>query len=146
MPVLQEHVNAPDFTLPDQTGKLVSLSDYRGKRVILAFYPKDKSPVCTTQFGEYARNYEKFREQNVEIIGINADTVQSHEDFVADCRLPFPLLSDTDKSVCREYDALSVLGTVQRRVYLIGEEGNIRFAGKKLPVFYHKAEELLELI
>src|SRR6185312_13479629 len=93
---------APTFTLPDQSGKPVSLGDYRGKWVVLYFYPKDGTPGCTTEACEFRDNLFAFREAGATILGISVDDVASHKKFAADHQLPFTLLADRDKKVARD--------------------------------------------
>src|SRR3954462_8179141 len=93
---------APAFTLPDQSGKPVSLGNYRGKWVVLYFYPKDGTPGCTTEACEFRDNVFAFREAGATILGISVDDVASHKQFAADHQLPFTLLADSEKKVARD--------------------------------------------
>ncbi|MAT39090.1 MAG: peroxiredoxin [Ectothiorhodospiraceae bacterium] len=144
--MLKTQTKAPDFTLKKDDGEPIRLSSLRGSKVILAFYPKDLSPVCTKQMKNYADRYDAFLENGVHIIGVSADDVASHAKFKSSCGLPFPLLSDPDKHVCRLYDVLSFFGTIQRTVYIIDEDGIIQFAGSTMAMFYPSADELLKLL
>ena len=137
---------APPFTLPDADGNIVSLSDYRGQKVVIAFYPKDNSPVCTVQMKQYRDSYPEFEKRNTVIIGISNDTVESHAKFRKDCDLPFPILADMEKEVSRKYEVLSYFNALQRSVYIIAADGVITYATKTLPLFYTPAKELLELL
>ena len=123
---------APDFTLPDQNGTPHSLSDYRGRKVILYFYPKDMTAGCTAQACGFAELYPQFREKGAVILGVSKDSVASHKKFEEKYHLPFPLLSDPDKTVIQAYDvwhekkmAGKVSMGVVRTTYLIDGQGVI---------------------
>ena len=127
---------APPFTLPDQDGNPISLSDYKGKKVILYFYPRDNTPGCTKQACGFAELYDKFTEKNAVVIGVNHNSVTSHKKFEMKYNLPFTLLSDKDKSVLELYDVWKekkkdTMGIV-RTTYLIDEDGIIRAAMDKV--------------
>ena len=96
-------MKAPDFTLSDQNGNPVSLSAYRGKKVVLYFYPRDNTPGCTRQACAFAGAYEAFRNKNVEVIGISKDSVSSHVKFAEKYGLPFVLLSDPELVAIQAY-------------------------------------------
>lgn len=102
--MLDTGVKAPDFTLLNQDGKEVSLSDYKGKKVVLYFYPKDSTPGCTRQAQGYAAAYEEFQKLGVDVLGISKDSVASHEKFAEKNSLPFTLLSDPELTVLQAYD------------------------------------------
>ena len=123
---------APDFTLADKDGKMVSLSDFAGKRVVLYFYPKDNTPGCTRQACAFARNYEEYRSLDVPVIGISKDSVASHLKFAQKYELPFVLLSDPDLHAIQAYDVWKekklygkVSMGVVRTTYVIDAQGNI---------------------
>ena len=96
---------APDFTLPAEDGRMVSLSDYRGKRVVLYFYPQDDTPGCTTQACGFRDAYPQIEEQNAVVLGVSPDSEQSHRKFKTKYDLPFTLLIDTDHRVAGMYGA-----------------------------------------
>jgi thioredoxin-dependent peroxiredoxin len=96
---------APDFTLPAEDGHMVSLSDYRGKRVVLYFYPKDDTPGCTTQACGFRDAYPQIEEQNAVVLGVSPDGEQSHRKFKTKYDLPFTLLIDADHQVAERYGA-----------------------------------------
>lgn len=130
--MLETGIQAPDFTLPDQNGEMHSLRDYRGKKVILYFYPKDNTAGCTRQACGFAERYPQFLEKNAVVLGISKDTVASHKKFEAKYELPFTLLSDTDTSVIQAYDVWKekknygkVYMGILRTTYLIDENGII---------------------
>jgi peroxiredoxin Q/BCP len=139
---------APNFTLPSQSGKMVSLRDFLGKKpVILFFYPKDDTPGCTKEACAFRERHEDFRELNAEVIGISSDPVESHRSFAAKHELPFTLLSDEGGKVRKLYGASSTFGLVPGRVtYVLDEEGVVRHIfSSQLGVEEH-IEEALEAL
>ncbi len=139
---------APNFTLPSQSGKKVSLRDFLGKKpVILFFYPKDDTPGCTKEACAFRERYEDFRELNAEVIGISSDSVGSHMSFAAEHELPFTLLSDEGGKVRKLYGASSTFGLFPGRVtYVLDEEGVVRHIfSSQLGVEKH-VEEALEAL
>lgn len=102
--MLKENTKAPDFTLEDRNSNKISLSDFRGQKVILYFYPKDNTPGCTKQACAFSLAYNKFKEKNAVIIGISKDSKKSHDNFINKYDLPFILLSDKDIEVIQKYD------------------------------------------
>ena len=130
--MLQIGMKAPDFTLPDKDGNPVTLSSFRGKKVVLYFYPKDNTPGCTRQACAFAARYEAFRSANIEVIGISKDSVASHVKFAEKYNLPFHLLADPDRVVIESYGvwqekkmAGKVGMGVVRTTYVIDENGII---------------------
>jgi thioredoxin-dependent peroxiredoxin len=105
--VIEEGKPAPEFELQSDTGDTVKLSDFRGKTVVLYFYPKDDTPGCTTEACEFRDAYDDYRERNIEVIGISPDDVVSHEKFKSKYSLPFPLLADPDHAVAEAYGVWS---------------------------------------
>ena len=137
--MLEVGTKAPVFTLPDQNGKIHSLEDYRGQKVILYFYPKDNTPGCTKQACGYSDRYPQFMEKGVEILGVSKDTVASHKRFEEKQGLTFTLLSDPERKVIQAYDVWKekknygkVSMGVVRTTYLIDEEGVIIRANDKV--------------
>ena len=123
---------APDFTLADKNGQAVSLSDFRGKKVVLYFYPKDNTPGCTRQACAFAGAYAEFQNRGVEVIGVSRDSVASHVKFAEKFGLPFVLLSDPDRVAIEAYGVWQekkmcgkVSMGVVRTTYLIDEQGVI---------------------
>ncbi len=150
--MLKEGTKAPDFSLPDQNGTLHSLSEYKGQRVILYFYPKDNTSGCTKQACGFAERYPQFREKGAVILGINRDTVASHKKFEEKYGLPFPLLSDTGLDVLKKYDVWKektnygkVSMGIVRTTYLIDENGVIVRAMDKVKAA-ENPQEMLESI
>ena len=130
---------APNFTLPDKDGNMVSLSDFAGKKVVLYFYPKDNTPGCTKQACGYRDEYGEFAKQNAVVIGISKDSVKSHSNFAAKYQLPFLLLSDPELTAIQAYDVWKekklygkVSMGVVRSTYLIDENGIIEKAMEKV--------------
>ena len=130
--MLEVGIKAPNFTLQDQHGSLVSLSDFQGKKVVLYFYPKDNTPGCTRQACAFAASYEGFKSADAVVIGISKDSVASHLKFAEKYDLPFVLLSDPDHAVIEAYGAWQekknygkVSMGVVRSTYLMNEEGII---------------------
>ena len=130
--MLEIGTRAPEFTLPDQNGALHSLSDYRGQKVVLYFYPKDTTTGCTKQACAFGELYPQFREKGAVVLGVSKDSVASHKKFEEKYGLPFTLLSDPEKTVIQAYDVWkekknygkTTMGVV-RSTYLIDEDGMI---------------------
>lgn len=130
--MLETGIKAPDFTLQDKDGNTVSLSDFKGQKVVLYFYPKDNTPGCTRQACAFAASYNAFQEKNVAVIGISKDSVASHQRFAAKHELPFILLSDPELTAIQAYDVWKEkkmcgkvgMGVV-RSTYVIDENGII---------------------
>jgi len=137
--MLEIGTKAPEFTLPDQNGQMHSLSDYRGKKVILYFYPKDMTSGCTSQACNFRDRYPQFQEKGAVVLGVSKDTVESHKRFEEKQGLPFTLLSDTDLEVITAYDVRKIgkdgkpTKSLIRSTYLIDENGLIikAFGGVK---------------
>ena len=143
---------APEFTLPDQDGVLHSLSDYRGKKVILYFYPKDNTSGCTAQACSYRDLLPQFQEKGAVVLGVSKDSVASHKKFAENYGLPFTLLSDPEAKVIEAYGAWqekknygrTYMGIV-RSTFLIDEEGIIRKNFEKVKAKEDAAKRLLDL-
>ena len=137
--MLEIGVQAPEFTLPDQNGKLHSLSDYRGKKVILYFYPKDMTGGCTAQACNFRDRYPQIQEKGAVVLGVSKDSVESHKQFEEKHGLPFPLLADEELEVITAYDVRKPgkdgkpTKSLIRSTYLIDESGIIvkAFGGVK---------------
>lgn len=150
--MLEIGTKAPDFTLQDQDGKDVSLSDFRGKKVVLYFYSKDNTAGCNRQACAYAENYPAFLEKDAVVIGISKDTSASHRKFADKFNLPFILLADPETQVLQKYDVWAmknmygkqVMGTV-RSSYLIDEEGKIVKAHAKVKPEQNALQMLTDL-
>ena len=140
--MLEIGTKAPDFTLPDQNGTMHSLSEFKGKKVILYFYPKDNTSGCTKQACAFGELYPQFTEKGATVIGISKDSVASHKKFESNYSLPFTLLSDTELTAIKAYDVWkekTMYGKkymgIERSTYLIDENGFIvkTFAKVKAP-------------
>ena len=147
--MLEVGTKAPDFTLQDKHGNLVSLSDFHGRKVVLYFYPKDNTPGCTREAIAFAAAYEGFKARDVVVIGISKDSTASHLKFAQKYDLPFVLLSDPDHAVIEQYGVWQekklygkVSMGVVRSTYLINEEGIIEKAMPKVKPDTN-AEEIL---
>jgi len=136
---------APNFTLPDSEGREVSLSDYKGKKVLIVFYPGDETMVCTKQLCSYSSGFEEFQKLGIEIIGINMDSIESHKKFKDKYKLAFPLLSDENGEVSQKYNAKGLLG-IKRSTYLLDESQTIIFENEVLPVFYKDKDDIMGAI
>ena len=150
--MLEVGTQAPDFTLPDQNGNRHSLSDYRGKKIILYFYPKDNTPGCTKQACGFAERYPQFIEKGAVVLGISKDSVASHKNFEEKYGLPFTILSDPELVAIQAYDVWqekknygkTYMGVV-RTTYLIDEEGKIAKAFDKVKAADNPEQMLGEL-
>ena len=122
----QVGMTAPDFTAPITTGKTIRLKDYRGKKVVLYFYPRDDTPGCTVESCGLRDEYQKIRELGAEVLGVSVDSIGSHQKFTEKYHLPFQLVADTDQNITRTYGVLNDKSTTARRVtFLIDEQGMI---------------------
>lgn len=137
--MLEVGTKAPAFSLPDQDGTMHTLEEYRGKKVVLYFYPKDNTPGCTKQACGFAERYPQFMEKGAVVIGISKDSVSSHKKFEEKYALPFTILSDPELTAIKAYDVWKeknnygkVSMGVVRTTYLIDEEGLIVKANDKV--------------
>ena len=145
--MIAEQTKAPAFSLPDSEGKMVSLADFTGKKVLIIFYPGDDTPVCTAQLCDYRNNVLEFTKRGIVVLGISPDSQTSHKSFAERNQLPFTLLSDTEKSTAKAYDALGFLGMSQRAYVLVDEAGVVLLAYSDfLPIIYQPMKDLLAKI
>ena len=150
--ILQEGVPAPAISANDQFGKPVTLEEYRGRKVVLYFYPKDDTPGCTTEACAFRDNLPKFNTSGVEVLGVSVDGEGKHKKFADKYNLPFRLLADPDKRIVESYGVWGLkkfmgreyMGT-SRVTYLINEEGVIEKVWPKVKPAEH-AEELLNYL
>jgi thioredoxin-dependent peroxiredoxin len=143
-----ERSNAPDFSLPSQEGSSVSLKDYRGKWVVLYFYPKDQTPGCSREAHNFQVDQPKYAERNAVVLGVSLDSVDSHKKFCAKEGLNFKLLADTDHKVTDSYGSLTNLGLVKfaaRHTFLIDPSGKVAKAYTSVDPLKHSGEVLAEL-
>jgi thioredoxin-dependent peroxiredoxin len=138
---------APDFSGKTQDGSTVSLSDFAGRKVALFFYPKDDTPGCTKQACNLRDEYQTLKDAGIEIVGVSADDVESHQAFASKFSLPFPLIADTEKEICEVYGVWgerSLYGRlflgISRTTFLIDEQGRIAAVIKRPKVDAHADE------
>lgn len=147
--MLTQGMTAPDFTLPDKEGRLVSLSDFRGKTVVLYFYPKDNTPGCTRQACAFRDAYDEFLARGAVVIGVSRDGAVSHRNFADRHGLPFYLLSDPERTVLEAYGVwqekklYGKIGMgVARTTFIIGGDGTVRRVFEKVKPDQNTAEVL----
>ena len=139
---------APNFTLPNENGKPVSLDSMHGKWVVLYFYPKDMTTGCTIEAHNFQRDSDKYRKDNAEIVGVSVDSVNSHKEFCAKDSLGFTLLSDQDKKVVAEYGSMANymgMKMAKRNTFLINPEGKIVKVWTGVDPNHHSEEVLAAL-
>ncbi|MGI0072592.1 MAG: thioredoxin-dependent thiol peroxidase [Nitrosotalea sp.] len=147
--MLSEGENVPDFSLRDSEGKMIKKSDLTGKKYVVYFYPKDFTPGCTTEAAEFARDYKKFKNAGIEILGISPDDEESHKKFGEKMKVPFILLADTDTEVAKKFGiwgkkqfmGREYMG-VNRTTFLIDEKGKIFKVFEKVKPAGHSEEVL----
>ncbi|MCA1032658.1 thioredoxin-dependent thiol peroxidase [Bacillus timonensis] len=140
---------APDFELTASNGETVKLSDYKGKYVVLYFYPKDMTPGCTTQACDFRDQFESFKELDAVILGVSPDSLNRHEKFIEKHELPFLLLVDEDHKVAEMYDVWKLKKNfgkeymgIERSTFIIDKEGNLVKEWRKVKVKNHVEEAL----
>jgi peroxiredoxin Q/BCP len=137
---------APDFTLPNDQGGETKLSDFIGKKsIVLYFYPKDDTPVCTREAYEFTQNYSKFDSLDAEILGVSVDGLISHKAFRKKYNIGFPLLSDSTKQVSKTYGVLNEKGYNNRTTFIINKQGIIKAVFENVKVDGH-AEEVMSVL
>ncbi len=141
---------APDFIVKDQNGANVKLSDFRGRKVVLYFYPKDDTPGCTKEACSFRDNYSTLTEKGIKILGVSTDDEKSHQKFISKYELPFTLLADTDHAIADAYGSYGekkfmgkTYNGVLRKTFLINENGRIVKIFDKVKVDEH-ADEVLQ--
>jgi peroxiredoxin Q/BCP len=138
---------APDFTLPATGGREVSLSEFRGRPVVLVFYPGDDTAVCTKQLTSYNDDLSQFEQLDAQVLGISAQGVESHERFSDKHGFGFPLLADTDKKVAALYGTLGPIGFPRRSVFIVDGEGVVRYAHRAIAgLTFRPVSELVEVL
>lgn len=141
---LSAGTKAPDFTAKDTNGNTISLSDYKGKTVVLYFYPKDDTPGCTKEACSFRDNYSQYQGKDIAIFGVSIDDEASHKAFTDKFNLPFPLLADTDGSIMKAYD-VDGGGYAKRVTYVIDGDGNISKVYSSINTETHAADILAEI-
>jgi peroxiredoxin Q/BCP len=144
--MLEVGKKAPSFKLKNQDGKVISLSDLKGKKVVLYFYPKDDTPGCTKEANSFRDEFPKFGSLNAVILGVSPDSAESHKKFIAKYKLPFDLLSDENKEVLEKYEVWKeknnygkIYMGVERTTYIIDENGLITKIFNHVKVEGHSA-------
>ncbi|AOM78166.1 thioredoxin-dependent thiol peroxidase [Pedobacter steynii] len=149
---LKEGQAAPDFTATDQNGNTISLNQFKGKKVVLYFYPKDDTPGCTAEACDFRDNYQGLIAQGIVVLGVSVDDEKSHQKFATKHSLPFTLIADTDKKIVEAYGVWGeknmygkkYMGT-NRKTFLIDEEGNISHIINKVDT-KNSTAQVLELL
>lgn len=138
---------APDFSLPGTGDRTYSLAEFRGRPLVLVFYPGDDTPVCTKQLSSYNDGLDQFEELDAQVLAISAQDVASHERFSAAHGFGFPLLADTDKTVAEAYGTLGPIGFPRRSVFIVDADGTIRYAHRAMAgLTYRPLGELLDAL
>jgi peroxiredoxin Q/BCP len=139
--------SAPNFTLAGTGDRSYSLTEYRGRTVLLVFYPGDDTPVCTKQLNSYNHDLSEFEGVDAQILAISPQDVASHERFATKHGLRFPLLADTDKAVASSYGTLGPLGFYRRSVFVVDGGGVVRYAHRAIAgLTYRPVSELMDAI
>lgn len=140
---------APNFTLPSNEGKEISLSDYLGKNVVLYFYPKDMTPGCTTQACDFRDSHQQFNDEDTVVLGVSPDPISRHEKFIEKYGLPFLLLSDEKQEAAKSYDVWKLKKNfgkeymgIERSTFVINKEGVLMKEWRKVKVKGHIEEVL----
>ena len=133
----------PNFILKDQNGKEFELYKNLDKKLLIVFYPKDNTVVCSSQLAEYNESLDEFISNGINVVGINADSIHSHLNFCSKLKLKFPLLADEDKKVSNQFNAINFLGMNKRLLVLINIDKRVLWTESTLPVTYIKAGEIL---
>ncbi|MFW5658417.1 MAG: thioredoxin-dependent thiol peroxidase [Bacteroidota bacterium] len=149
---LKKGDQAPEFTGKDQNGNEISLSDYKGDKLVLYFYPKDDTPGCTKEACNLRDNFQKLQDAGIKILGVSADDEASHQQFIEKYELPFPLIADTDKEIINKYGVWgekNMYGKkfegIFRTTFLIDEDSKIHHVFKRVKTDNH-TEQILEKI
>ena len=145
MAKIEEGKKAPDFTLADQDGKSVTLSQFKGKDVIVYFYPKDDTPGCTKEACDIRDNWAKLQKAGVAVFGVSTQDNTSHKAFAEKYKLPFPLLPDEKGEIAAKYKVPVVDGKARRITYLIGKDGKVKHVWPKAPTVGQANEILAQL-
>jgi peroxiredoxin Q/BCP len=139
--------SAPDFCLPDESGKIHCLKDYKGSKLVLYFYPADATPTCTEEACNLRDNFDALSQKGLKILGVSKDDIRSHQKFIAKHKLPFSLLADTELKMIRDYDvwgAKQFMGKlfdgIARTTFLISETGKIERVITKVKSKMHAAQ------
>ncbi len=141
-----------DFSLPATGGKDFTLSDWRGKKIVIYFYPKDSTPGCTTEAQQFRDLYPAFVEAGGEVVGVSRDSIRSHENFRSKQNLPFALLSDTDERLCKQFSVIKekkmygkLVRGIERSTFVIDGHGVLRHEWRGVKVPEH-AQAVLDVV
>jgi thioredoxin-dependent peroxiredoxin len=152
MPPIQLGDNVPDMSAAVTSDGTTNLKDYKGKYLVLYFYPKDSTPGCTLEGQAFRDNYTKFKALNAEIAGVSRDSLKSHENFKCKQEFPFELISDADESLCNAFDVIKMKNMygkqvrgIERSTFLIDPEGKVVKKWRKVSVKGH-CEEVLQAL
>lgn len=138
---------APDFSLPGTGGNTYSLAQFRGKPLVVVFYPADDSPVCTKQLNSYNTGMDEFQDVGAQVLAISSQGLDSHEKFAEKLGLTFPLLADADKAVADAYGTLGPLGFPRRSVFVIDKDGIIRYVHRAIAgLTFRSTDELIAAV
>lgn len=137
---------SPDFTIKDQNGEDFNLYKNLNSPIVLVFYPKDNSRICTSQLCEYNNELSSFNSLNVHLAAISTDSVDSHNKFWNKYKYSFPILSDEEGKVCEMFDALTIFGNAKRKIVIIDTDRKIIYSDEKFSAFYLKVGKLLQLL
>lgn len=142
----------PDFNLPSTSNKTFKLSEYRGKKLVIYFYPKDSTPGCTTQGQQFRDHFNEFKKLNTEIVGVSRDSIKSHENFKAKFEFPFELLSDGEELACQLFNVIKMkkmygkeVRGIERSTFVIDENGELVNEWRGVKVDGH-IEEVLNFV
>lgn len=140
---------APDFEVPATSDRTIKLSDFKGKNVVLYFYPKDNTPGCTLEGQNFRDRIQEFEKLNTVVLGVSRDSVRTHENFKAKQEFPFDLLADPDENLCSLFDVIKLKNMygkkvrgIERSTFLIDKQGNVAFEWRKVKVKGHVEEVL----
>ena len=148
----QLNKKAPNFKLPATGDQTLSLADFKGKNLVIYFYPKDNTPGCTTEGQDFRDHFKQFQKHNTEILGVSRDSIRTHENFRKKHEFPFDLLSDANEEMCKAFDVIKqkklygreYMG-IERSTFLIDAQGKLKQEWRKLKVKGH-VEEVLEAV
>ncbi len=147
MNLLKPGDKAPEFSGKDQNGNTVSLADYKGKKLVLYFYPKDNTPGCTSEACNLRDNYSDLIAKNHEVLGVSADSEKSHQSFIGKFNLPFPLISDEEKKIIKDYQVWGekkmygkAYEGILRKTFVISEDGLIEKIIEKVKIKEHSKQ------
>lgn len=149
MPSVQLNKKVPAFKAAATGEQTLKLSDFKGQKLVIYFYPKDSTPGCTTEGQDFRDNYRKFQRANTEILGVSRDSIKSHENFKAKQAFPFELLSDPEEELCNLFDVIKMKNMygkkvrgIERSTFLIDDKGVLRHEWRKVKVAGHVEEVL----